>query len=146
MTILVAAWNESDAIVRTLEHIGELSYAGRVEVVVADNNSTDDTALLADAAGARSGFDYRRVFEAKQGKHHALNTALATVTTPLVVTVDADTLLHPQSLTRLVVRVTQHAAGPARLRVRRRARRREPAGDASSPGCSSGTTGSGSTA
>jgi hypothetical protein len=46
VTIVVAAWNESQAIVRTLEHIGELSYEGRVEVVVADNNSTDDTALL----------------------------------------------------------------------------------------------------
>ena len=105
MTILVAAWNESEAIVRTLEHIGELAYPGRLEVVVADNNSTDDTAPLADAAGARLGLRYRRVFEAKQGKHHALNAALATVTTPLVVTVDADTLVHPQSLTRLVVRV-----------------------------------------
>ena len=111
MTIVVAAWNESDAIVRTLEDIAELSYPGRVEVVVADNNSTDDTALLADAAGERLGLDYRRVFEAKQGKHHALNTALATVTTPLVVTVDADTHLHRQSLTRLVVRVTSTPQG-----------------------------------
>ena len=51
VTILVAAWNESEAIVRTLEQIADLSYAGRLEVVVADNNSTDDTALLADAAG-----------------------------------------------------------------------------------------------
>jgi poly-beta-1,6-N-acetyl-D-glucosamine synthase len=96
VTILVAAWNESEAIVRTLEHIAELSYAGRMEVVVADNNSTDDTARLADAAGARLGLQYRRVFEANQGKHHALNAALATVTTPLVVTVDADTHVHPQ--------------------------------------------------
>jgi biofilm PGA synthesis N-glycosyltransferase PgaC len=47
----------------------------------------------------------------KQGKHHALNAALATVTTPLVVTVDADTLLHPQSLTRLVVRVMHAPQG-----------------------------------
>ena len=67
----------------------------RLEVVVADNNSTDDTALLADAAGDRLPFRYRRVFEAKQGKHHALNAVLETVTTPLVVTVDADTLVHP---------------------------------------------------
>ena len=78
---------------------------------MADNNSTDDTGALADAAGARMRFDYRRVFEAKQGKHHALNAALATVTTPLVVTVDADTLVHPQSLTRLVVRVTTTPQG-----------------------------------
>ena len=111
VTVVVAAWNESEAIVRTLEHIGGLSYEGRVEVVVADNNSTDDTALLADAAGARLRLDYRRVFETKQGKHHALNTALATVTTPLVVTVDADTHLHQQSLTRLVVRVTNAPQG-----------------------------------
>ena len=111
VTILVAAWNESEAIVRTLEHIAELSYPGRVEVVVADNNSTDDTARLADEAGARLGLHYRRVFEAKQGKHQALNAALATVTTPLVVTVDADTHVHPQSVTRLVVRLTTAPQG-----------------------------------
>ena len=51
VTIAVAAWNEGEAIVRTLEHIGELSYPGSLEVVVADNNSTDDTA----AAGGRGG-------------------------------------------------------------------------------------------
>ncbi len=106
VTILVAAWNESEAIVRTLEQLSELTYPGRVEVVVADNNSTDDTARLADATGASLGLQYRRVFEEMQGKHHALNAALATVTTPLVVTVDADTHVHPQSVTRLVVRLT----------------------------------------
>jgi poly-beta-1,6-N-acetyl-D-glucosamine synthase len=145
VTIVVAAWNESEAIVRTLEHIAELSYEGRVEVVVADNNSTDDTALLADAAGQRLGLDYRRVSETKQGKHHALNTALTTVTTPLVVTVDADTHLQQQSLARLVVRVTdtpqgQHVSACAAALVAENLWR------ATSPGCSSGITGSGSTA
>ena len=129
VTILIAAWNESEAIVRTLERIAELTYPGRLEVVVADNNSTDDTARLADAAGARLGLQYRRIFEEKQGKHHALNAALATVTTPLVVTVDADTHPQPQSVTRLVVRLTTAPAGPARLRLRRRTRRREPTRD-----------------
>ena len=106
VTILIAAWNESDAIVPTLERIAELTYQGRVEVVVADNNSTDETAELADATGERLGLDYRRIFEPKQGKHHALNAALATVTTPLVVTVDADTHLQRESLMRLIVRLT----------------------------------------
>jgi len=106
VTILIAAWNEGEAIVPTLERIAELVYDGRVEVVVADNNSTDDTADLADAAAERLGLDFRRVFEPQQGKHHALNAALATVTTPLVVTVDADTHLHRESLVRLVVRLT----------------------------------------
>jgi poly-beta-1,6-N-acetyl-D-glucosamine synthase len=105
VTILVAAWNEGEAIVRTLERIADLSYEGAVEVIVADNNSTDDTADFADAAAKRLGLHYRRVFEPNQGKHHALNAALATVTTPLVATVDADTHLQRESLTRLIVRL-----------------------------------------
>jgi biofilm PGA synthesis N-glycosyltransferase PgaC len=106
VTIVVAAWNESAAIADTLSRIAALSYDGRLEVVVADNNSTDDTGAVADAAAARLGLRYRRLFEARQGKHLALNTALATVTTPLVVTVDADTYVQPESLARLVVRLT----------------------------------------
>ena len=118
VTILIAAWNEGDAIVRTLERIAEITYEGAVEVVVADNNSTDGTAKLADAAGEQLSLNYRRVFEEKQGKHHALNAALATVTTPLVVTVDADTHLQRESLTRLIARLTstpqdQHIAACA---------------------------------
>ena len=67
--------------------------------------------LPGNAAGERLGLQYRRVFETKQGKHHALNTALASVKTPLVVTVDADTHLKQQSLTRLAVRVTSTPQG-----------------------------------
>jgi biofilm PGA synthesis N-glycosyltransferase PgaC len=111
VTILIAAWNESEAIVPALERIADLTYRGKVEVVVADNNSTDDTAERADAAATRLGLDYRRIFEREQGKHHALNAALETVTTPLVVTVDADTHLQRESLTRLTVRLTSAPQG-----------------------------------
>ena len=74
--------------------------------MLADNNSTDRTAELRQAAAERLGLDYRRIFEPEAGKHHALNTALAQVTTPLVVTVDADTLPHAEALTYLIARVT----------------------------------------
>ncbi|HET9739440.1 MAG TPA: glycosyltransferase family 2 protein [Solirubrobacteraceae bacterium] len=106
VTVIVAAWNDEGAIVPTVERIAELTYAGPVEVVLADNNSTDRTAELAAQAAQRHGLNYRRVFEPVAGKHRALNTALESVTTPLVVTVDADTLLHPDALTYLIARVT----------------------------------------
>jgi hypothetical protein len=145
VTIVIAAWNESEAIVRTLERIAELMYQGRVEVVIADNNSTDDTGALADAAAERLGLDYRRVFEQKRGKHHVLNAALATVTTPIVVTVDADTHCsesrsHAWSSGSRADRKIS-TSRPARVPSSRRTHSR-----ASSPGCSSGTIGSGSTA
>ena len=105
VTVVVAAFNEEAAIERTIEHIAATDYPGPVGVVLADNNSTDRTAELAEAAAKRLGVDYRRSFEPAAGKHHALNTALVSVTTPLVVTVDADTLLHGDALTYLIARV-----------------------------------------
>jgi biofilm PGA synthesis N-glycosyltransferase PgaC len=105
VTVIVAAWNEERGIGPTLERIAALTYHGPIEVVLADNNSTDRTAEIAQEAAWRHGLDYRRVFEPAAGKHRALNTALETVTTPLLVTVDADTLLHPEALTYLIARV-----------------------------------------
>jgi biofilm PGA synthesis N-glycosyltransferase PgaC len=118
VTIVIAAWNEEESIVATLERIAALSYAGLLEVVLADNNSTDRTAALGGRTAQRLGLSYRRVFEAEPGKHHALNTALATVTTPLVATVDADTHLQREALMRIVARLAstpqdQHVAACA---------------------------------
>jgi glycosyltransferase involved in cell wall biosynthesis len=79
-----------------------------VAVVLADNNSHDRTAELAQAAALQLGLDYRRVFEPEPGKFHALNRVLETIETPLVVTVDADTYLYPEALRSIVARVTEH--------------------------------------
>ena len=108
VTVVVAAWNEEGAIETTLERLAATSYQGRVGVVLADNNSTDRTAELAEAAATRLGLDYRRVFEREPGKFHALNRVLEAIETPLVVTVDADTYLYPDALGYIVARVTEH--------------------------------------
>ena len=105
VTVIVAAWNEEAGIAATLDAVAAQTYEGRVEVVLADNNSTDRTADRAAETAERHGLHYRRVFEAEPGKHCALNRALATVATPLVVTVDADTLLHRDALGYLIGRV-----------------------------------------
>ena len=102
MTVVVAAWNEEQAIEVTLERLAATSYPGRVAVVLADNNSTDRTAERAEVAAARLGLDYRRVFEPEPGKFHALNRVLETIETPLVVTLDADTYVYPNALEYLV--------------------------------------------
>ena len=111
VTVVAAARNEEAAIVSTLERIAGLSYPGEVEVVLADNNSTDRTAELAAAAAARLGLRYRRVFEPRPGKHLALNAVLPSVSTPVVVTVDADTFLQRESLSYLIARLANPPQG-----------------------------------
>ncbi|MGN6870560.1 MAG: glycosyltransferase family 2 protein [Solirubrobacteraceae bacterium] len=105
VTVIVAAYNEEDAIEQTIGQIAASTYPGELKVVLADNNSSDRTAEVAAAAARRHQLDYRRSFEPVAGKHHALNTALVAVTTPIVVTVDADTRPHPEALSYLIGRV-----------------------------------------
>ena len=106
VTVIVAAYNEEAGIGATIERLAASSYRGPLTVVLAVNNSTDATAAVAEAAAERHGLDYRRTFEPLAGKHHALNSALVDVTTPVVVTLDADTKVYPQSLTYLIARLT----------------------------------------
>jgi biofilm PGA synthesis N-glycosyltransferase PgaC len=105
VTLIVAARDEEASISKTVERLGDLSYPGALELILADNNSTDRTAERARDAALRTGLHFRRILEPALGKHRALNAALAEVTTPLVVTVDADTLPHPEALRRLIARL-----------------------------------------
>jgi len=73
VTVVIAAWNAETAIAETIAAIARAGYRGRLEVVLADNNSTDRTAELAEAAAHEQQLEYRRVFEPEPGKHHALN-------------------------------------------------------------------------
>lgn len=111
VTVVIAARNEERGIVPTLERISNLSYDGRIEVVLADNNSSDRTAELAKEAAHKRGLEFRRLFEPEAGKWRALNTALEEVRTPVVVTVDADTLLHHEALRYLIARLASRPRG-----------------------------------
>jgi biofilm PGA synthesis N-glycosyltransferase PgaC len=105
VTIVIAARNEEAAIAQTIRYAVRTDYDGPVRIVVADNGSTDRTCEVARATALELGAEVVVVHESTPGKAHALNRALETVTTPYVVTVDADTLLHPEALRRLVSRL-----------------------------------------
>ncbi len=104
IALLVAAYNEEQSIAETLDFALRSDYAGEFELVVADDGSNDRTREIVAEYAAR---DPRvRLVEATHGgKATALNTALQTVTAPLIATIDADTLLMPYSLTRAVSRL-----------------------------------------
>jgi biofilm PGA synthesis N-glycosyltransferase PgaC len=105
VSIIIAARNEEKAIADTIRYAACTDYDGPVTIVLADNGSTDATVAIALATAEQLEIDLKVVHEAEPGKANALNHALATIDTPYVVTVDADTLLHTQALRRLVMRM-----------------------------------------
>jgi biofilm PGA synthesis N-glycosyltransferase PgaC len=104
IALLMAAYNEQDSIAETLDYALRSDYPGNFEIIVADDGSTDRTREIVAEYVAR---DPRvRLVEAEHGgKANTLNAALKTVRTPLMATIDADTLLMPYSLKRAVARL-----------------------------------------
>lgn len=105
ITILIAAKNEADNIAITLAYIAKQDYKGQMKVYVIDNGSTDKTSNVAFTAGKKLGLDIHVILEEKPGKFNALNTGLNHTNTDLVITLDADTLLHPSAVRYLVARM-----------------------------------------
>ncbi|MFN8160553.1 MAG: glycosyltransferase [Solirubrobacterales bacterium] len=104
LTVVVACFNEEATVEETLDYALRSDYPGELRVIVADDGSTDRTVEL---ARERAESDPRiEVLELRHsGKALTLNGALEQVRTPLVATVDADTLLMPSSLKRIVARL-----------------------------------------
>lgn len=105
VTILIAARNEAENIGNTLSYIAKQDYRGHIRIFVIDNGSSDETSLMALSSGKRLNLDLTVLREEKPGKFNALNTGLKHVGTDLVITLDADTLLHKSAVRYLVARM-----------------------------------------
>jgi biofilm PGA synthesis N-glycosyltransferase PgaC len=100
VSVLLAAYNEERVIARTLHSVLASDFPIR-EVVVVDDGSADRTAAIVRHLRER---DDRVVLvtQPNRGKARALNNGLRHVTGRYVVTLDADTVLTPTTVTCLV--------------------------------------------
>src|ERR1019366_7027409 len=79
----------------------------RLEALVIDDGSSDDTAELVRASFGRDP-RVRLLEQANHGKPSALNHGLAEATGEIIISIDADTIVEPEAITRLV----RHFADP----------------------------------
>ena len=105
VSVLVAARNEASTIAETLDYLAAQDYDGELTIYLVDNGSTDGTVIEALKAVGRNGAQLVVLREPRAGKSFALNRGLASVRTPLVVTVDADTLLQRSAIRLLIARL-----------------------------------------
>ncbi|MFZ2540468.1 MAG: glycosyltransferase [Gallionella sp.] len=102
ISILVAAYNEEDSILSTLESISLQNYAGQIEVIVISDGSTDGTMEKLTSIT----YPWLRLIDLPKngGKANALNEGLKQVNYALTITLDADSYLYTNALANLVGR------------------------------------------
>lgn len=89
LTVIVCTYNRSDWLRGCLRSLEPQSSHETVEVLVIDNNSTDDTAaVVREFSGRRPNLRY--VFEANQGLSHARNRGLKEAQGQIVAYIDDD--------------------------------------------------------
>ncbi len=86
ISVIIPAWNEQETIAKVVRYCFE-EPALVSEVIVVDDNSSDETRQLAKAAGAKV------IISAKLGKGFSMKEGIAASTNQLLVFLDAD--IHP---------------------------------------------------
>jgi len=105
-TVLIPAYNEESVILDTLRSVLESDYP-HLDVIVVDDGSTDRTAELVRANYGRDP-RVRLLLQPNHGKPAALNNGLSEAKGEVVVSIDADTMVDPEAISRLV----RHFANP----------------------------------
>jgi cellulose synthase/poly-beta-1,6-N-acetylglucosamine synthase-like glycosyltransferase len=97
LTLIVATHDDEDVIEETLARASAQQYPGELRILVADTGSADETVERASRfAEHHLGISVCRF--PHDAKSRTLNLALNTVSSPLVATIDAGTLLRPGAL------------------------------------------------
>jgi biofilm PGA synthesis N-glycosyltransferase PgaC len=115
VTVLVACYNEGANIRDTLVSLSREDYPGKLEIIVIDDGSTDDSLSIARAAAAefqRERLHIRVAAMPKNGgKAAALNHGLSLSSAELIVTVDGDSWLYRSALRHLIDRFMSDPPG-----------------------------------
>lgn len=99
ISVIVATRDRAPLLETTLDALcGQVSPGCPFEIVVVDNGSVDGTSAVVAAASQRTHVPVVYLSEAKPGKSHALNTAIAHAKGDLLVFTDDDVLPTPHWL------------------------------------------------
>lgn len=105
VSVVIPAYNEEAHILKTLSSLSYTRSKYTVEIIVVDNNSSDNTRQLIERAGAIY------VFESKQGVKHARNRGLQTSKGKYILNADADSIYPPQWVDSMVNALTDTHVG-----------------------------------
>ena len=93
LTVIVPTYNRAESLRKTLMSFSSAAVPTglKVEIIVADNNSTDNTHQVVEEVKSRfSNHELKYFFESKQGRSHAVNAGIRISDADLISTIDDD--------------------------------------------------------
>ena len=103
ITVILCPYNRSQSLANTLESLGASLLPESIgwEVLVVDNNSTDQTRQVVEDFCSRHPKHFRYLFELKAGKSHALNAGVSNAHSEILAFTDDDVTVEPSWLRNL---------------------------------------------
>lgn len=103
ISVVICTYNRSSSLTRTLESLRQMSVPPDLdwELVVVDNNSTDNTRAVVTQFVRTSGLNARYVFEPNQGLCYARNRGVADTAGEIIAFTDDDVGVSPDWLREL---------------------------------------------
>lgn len=101
VSIIVPAHNEGEVIEETIESLVGLAYPDK-EIIVVDDNSTDDTYIKAKPYAARGEIVLVRKREPRSNKARAIMYGVKFASGEIIVCIDADTRVQRESLIKII--------------------------------------------
>ncbi|TWU54497.1 Poly-beta-1,6-N-acetyl-D-glucosamine synthase [Rubripirellula tenax] len=117
ISVIVPAHNEAAVLEAKIENVRQLDYpADRIELLIFDDGSSDETAQIAEAhAGERVRF-FRG--ETRSGKANAVNRLVDEAAHKMLLLTDANVSMNPDSVSQMVRHLSDPAVGAVTGEVR----------------------------
>jgi glucosyl-dolichyl phosphate glucuronosyltransferase len=97
-SIVIPTYNRASELRQTLASLANLRVSAEWEVIVVDNNSSDDTRGVVEQAAKSFPTELRYFFEPKAGRSAALNTGIRAANGRIIATTDDDVRVEPDWL------------------------------------------------
>lgn len=94
ISLVVPAFNEEQSIASCIQSLHKMNYEN-FEIIIVDDGSSDRTLEIARGYESSS---VKVIHQINKGKAEALNAGIKQATGSIILTVDADTRLHPEAL------------------------------------------------
>lgn len=103
VSVIICTWNRCKTLPAVLASLESCVVQPGLEweVLVVDNNSTDQTRAVIEAFSAGTPERFRYIFEGRQGKSNALNTGIQNARGEILALTDDDVTVHPDWVTQI---------------------------------------------